>query len=159
MAWVGDCCHLWSLDLNQFFLNRYICLSEMLVNTGTYVYTYQKKVICRCLLSSVAYIIEIKRSLVSLILVMFSTVRAKTGFLMWEWVLHSVRKLTQLPERKDHSPSIAAWQPEAACSPWLIYYCSPSSCNSDSWEASGVLSLIWTSFKSSHIRICKRLMA
>lgn len=59
-----------------------------------------------CLLSSVAYVIEIKRSLVPLILVAFSTVKAKTGFLMWRWVLCSVGKLTQLPESKDHSPSI-----------------------------------------------------
>lgn len=89
-------------------LNRHVCLSKMLVNIGAHVHTY-KKVNCRCLLSSVVYVVEMKRSLVSLILVTFGTVRAKTGFLMWRWVLRSVGKLTQLLERKDHSPSIAMW--------------------------------------------------
>lgn len=89
-------------------LNRHTCLSKMVVNIGAHVHTY-KKVNCRCLLSSVAYVIEMKRSLVSLILVMFGTVRARTGFLMWRWMLLSVGKLTQLLERKDHSPSIAVW--------------------------------------------------
>lgn len=100
-----------------------------------------KSLNCRCL-SNVAYVIEIKMSLVPLILVVFSTVTAKRGCLMWRWVLRSMGKLTQLPKSKDHSPSIDVRQPRAASPPWLVYGCNPSSCNSDNWEGSGVLRLI-----------------